>query len=140
MFDPIKGPNNEYGAPAVGHGTENGDSWHTAVKKINDGFKRIIHAIETGPSIEGVEMVDAESRKEIAELRETIAALQMRLDAMTAPAYPNVNADDGNATDPAAMPAAGNTPPPSQEPIADFNPGSGVTTSRTYIGAGNPAA
>jgi hypothetical protein len=47
MFDPIKGPPNEYLPPATGHGTEFGDSWHTAVAKINDGFKRVIEAMDT---------------------------------------------------------------------------------------------
>lgn len=81
MFDPINGPTNHYEGPATGHSTEKGDSWHTAVKKINEGFAKVIKAIEAPFSdAQSVEIVDTEARKEIAELREIVAAQQMALD------------------------------------------------------------
>lgn len=127
MFDPIKGPNNPYQGPAVGLGTENGDSWHTAVNKINAAFKNIVHAIETGPSIEGVEMVDAESRKEIAELREAVAAMQIKFDALTTP----------SAAPPASQSDAKPPETAPQAPIADFS--AAGTVAAIPVTAGGPA-
>jgi hypothetical protein len=140
MFDKINGPSNPMAGPAQGHSTEQGDSWHTAVAKINENFKRIVHAIETGPSIEGVEMVDAECRKEIAVLRGTVSMLQAQLDALNKPPAAPQAAPVADVKPP-------ETPPPSAAPIADFSAapvatgGPGVvTTATTYIGAGGPAS
>ena len=36
---PIQGPQNPAQGPATGDSTENGDSWHVAVQKINAWFK-----------------------------------------------------------------------------------------------------
>src|ERR1700733_5487051 len=73
MFDPINGPANHYQGPATGLGTEAGDTWHTAVEKINAGFKRVVGAIE------GLgETADTEARKSISTLEDTVTALQKR--------------------------------------------------------------
>lgn len=77
MFDPINGPSNHYQGPATGLGTEAGDTWHAAVTKINDGFKRVVCAIE---DLGG----DTEARKGIAALEEAVAALQKRNDDLEA--------------------------------------------------------
>src|SRR6266566_4411713 len=62
MFDPIKGPPNEFLPPATGHGTEFGDSWHTAVAKINASFAKIRDALMRGVAI-STDAVDEELRK-----------------------------------------------------------------------------
>lgn len=80
MFDPINGPSNHYQGPATGLGTEAGDTWHAAVSKVNAGFKNVIDAIESWGE-KAVEAVDADARKENVELREQIAALQIKFDA-----------------------------------------------------------
>ena len=77
-IDPINGPPDHYSGPSAGLSTEKGDSWHTSVKKINDGFAAVKHFIE-----HDVEAIDAGARKEIADLRETVATLQQQVDAMT---------------------------------------------------------
>jgi hypothetical protein len=81
MFDPIKGPANQYQAPATGLGTEAGDTWHEAVRKINAGFKNVIKAISGGVESE-MEMIDSHARDEIADLREELAAMQIRFDRL----------------------------------------------------------
>lgn len=80
MFDPIQGPANIYQGPAVGLGTEAGDTWHAAVAKINAGFKNVTAAMKGGYQ-HIVEIVDGEARKDIADLREELAALQIKFDA-----------------------------------------------------------
>lgn len=75
MFDPIKGPSNHYQGPATGLGTEAGDTWHSAVEKINAGFKNIVEAFEGGS-----EATDPEARKGVAALEEAVAVLQKRDD------------------------------------------------------------
>lgn len=79
MFDPIKGPANIYQGPAVGLGTEAGDTWHEAVAKVNAGFKRVISAIEGG-----TEAADDKARKDIAALEDAVTALQKRNDDLEA--------------------------------------------------------
>lgn len=79
MFDPINGPANHYQGPATGLGTEAGDTWHTAVAKINEGFKRVVKAIEGG-----TEAADIEARNGVAALEDTVAALQKRNDDLEA--------------------------------------------------------
>jgi hypothetical protein len=99
MFDPIHGPPDHYSGPSVGLSTEKGDSWHTAVAKINAGFHKIVEAIEGGVQHD-VEAADTEARSRITALEETVAAMQIRLDAITAPP----------ALDPDGQPATGGVP------------------------------
>lgn len=40
-FTPISGPPDHYSGPATGLSTEKGDSWMTAVEKINASFRHI---------------------------------------------------------------------------------------------------
>lgn len=93
MFDPIQGPADLYSGPATGLTTEKGDSWHVAVSKINAGFKKVIAALESPFAAENVAIVDDEARKEIAELRETVSAMQITLDAIMTPATPPITPD-----------------------------------------------
>jgi hypothetical protein len=79
MFDPIKGPSNLYQAPATGLGTEAGDTWHEAVRKVNEGFKNVIQWAE-GLGDGG----DGEARKGVAALEDAVAALQKRNDDLDA--------------------------------------------------------
>lgn len=119
MFDPIKGPANPYQGPAVGLGTEAGDTWHAAVAKINAGFKRVVSAIEGGAG-KIVDMVDGEARKDIADLREELAALQIKYDAMVKPASDLKPAPLPPNTDPFAPPAETVAPQPVK--VADSVP------------------
>lgn len=132
MFDPIKGPANPYQGPAVGLGTEAGDTWHAAVAKINTGFQNFAAAIKGGVE-HIVEAVDGEARKDIADLREELAALQIKYDRLmemkAAPVAPTgieqaPKVGDPNA-DPFAPPAAAYAPPP-DTPAPAPNPGSFV--------------
>ena len=47
MFDQIKTHIDPYRGPAQGEGTEHGDTWPTAINKINKGFENIIAWIES---------------------------------------------------------------------------------------------
>lgn len=47
MFDQIKTHIDPYRGPAQGEGTEHGDTWPTAIRKINDGFANIVAWIES---------------------------------------------------------------------------------------------
>lgn len=42
----INGPAHEFAGPSLGHSTENGDNWHTAVAKINGNFKELESRLE----------------------------------------------------------------------------------------------
>jgi hypothetical protein len=136
MFDPIKGPNNQYQGPAVGLGTENGDNWHTAVAKINAGFKKIINAIEGGVAPGAPDDVALGER--LSHIEDALTAMQIRLDAMTAPVNGQVAAEaaktEPDPKPPAPEPTA--AAPADPAPIAAAIP---VTTASTYIGAGGPA-
>lgn len=81
MFEPIKGPPNEFAGPSTGHSTENGDSWYTAIRKINDGFKSIIDRIENGVS-DIVGKADKDARDRVSELEAHVAALDERISAL----------------------------------------------------------
>jgi hypothetical protein len=136
MFDKINGPSNPMAGPAQGHSTEQGDSWHTAVGKINAGFKTIIEAIKGGAL--GNAPDDEALGKRLTEIEDALATLQIKVDALTLPQTAPETARVADVKPP-------ETPPPSQEPIADFSPAKPetaipVTTASTYIGAGNPAA
>lgn len=83
MFEKINGPTNQYEGPATGLTTEKGDSWHTAVKKINDGFANIVKFLEGGaPAIESA----AESgwEKVAHDLAEAMSLLQIKQDELEA--------------------------------------------------------
>lgn len=107
MFDPINGPSNHYQGPATGLGTEAGDTWHAAVSKINDGFKRVVDAIEGLGD-------DAEARKGIAALEEAVAALQKRNDDLEA----HMKALLGSFDKFLATQQVPETPPPAPLPVA----------------------
>lgn len=77
MFDTINGPQDHYSGPATGLTTEKGDSWHTAVAKINASFGKIKDFIS-----HGVESIDAAARKEIDAAHEVIISLQQKFEAM----------------------------------------------------------
>lgn len=123
MFDKINGPSNPMAGPAQGHSTEQGDSWHTAVAKINAGFKNIVRAIEGGFAPGAPDDVALGER--LSHFEDALAALQIKFDALTTPAStPPVLAEP-------AAPA-----PADPAPIAAAIP---VTSASTYIGAGGPA-
>lgn len=75
MFDPIHPPPNHYQGPATGLGTEGGDTWQEAVRKINEGFHNI-KAWAEGLGDGG----DTAARQSIAALEDAVAALQKRDD------------------------------------------------------------
>lgn len=81
MFDPIKGPPNEFAGPSTGHSTENGDSWFTAIKKINAGFKSIVERLESGVS-DIVGKADRDARDRVGELENHVATLEERITAL----------------------------------------------------------
>lgn len=151
MFDKINGPSNPMAGPGQGHSTEQGDSWHTAVGKINAGFKTIIEAIKGGAL--GNAPDDEALGKRLTEIEDALAALQIKVDWMTAPKDPlsgTAKLGDfdkpADALDPDGKPPTGETPPPSAvlaqaapAPVATDGPGV-VTTATTFIGAGGPAA
>lgn len=80
MFTPIKAPPNQHLGPATGDGTEFGDNWTTAVSKINDGFAKVLAAVEgraapalahvEGAAHDAVHVVDADARKAFAALKD----------------------------------------------------------------------
>lgn len=136
MFDKINGPTNPMAGPAQGHSTEQGDSWHTAVGKINKAFEAFKRAIEGGPGVTDAPD-DAALGERLSHIEDALAALQITVDAMKSAA-------------PAPAPIADvkppETPPPaaviaqqSPAPVATDGPGV-VTTATTFIGAGGPAA
>lgn len=136
MFDKINGPSNPMAGPAQGHSTEQGDSWHTAVGKINAGFKTIIEAIKGGAL--GNAPDDEALGKRLTEIEDALAALQIKVDAM--PTFPPAASQ---STPESRVVLLASLPPPA-EPIAEPAPkpvdGPGVvTTATTYIGAGGPA-
>ena len=81
MFDPIKGPPNEFAGPSTGHSTENGDNWFTAIKKINAGFKSIVDRLENGVS-DIVGKADRDARDRVGELENHVATLEERVTAL----------------------------------------------------------
>lgn len=112
MFDPIKGPANAYQGPAVGLGTEAGDTWNDAVLKVNAGFENVIKAIE-----EGLAGEDTEARKRITDLEEALAAVQKRNDDIEAHIKGLLASFDKVLTAQAATPpTAPPTPPEPEKP------------------------
>jgi hypothetical protein len=81
MFDPIQGPAHPGQGPSTGDSTEHGDTWHAAVAKINAGFAKVKAAFETGFE-HIVETIDPIARKEVSDLREELAAVKLKLEAM----------------------------------------------------------
>lgn len=143
MFDPITGPGNPYMGPATGLGTEGGDNWDAAIAKINAGFKNVVKAIEGGLGMSAPDDVALGER--LSHIEDSLTALQMRIDAMTAPADPNAKpvtmAETAAETPPPLAPVPAPQPaaapaPAEPAPIAAAIP---VTTATTYIGAGGPA-
>lgn len=83
MFEKINGPTDQYSGPATGLTTEKGDNWHTAVKKINDGFSNIVKFLEGGGA--SIESEAATGWEKIAhDLAEAMALLQLKHDALEA--------------------------------------------------------
>lgn len=80
-FSPINLAQDHYSSPATGLSTEKGDSWLTVQQKINAGFKHV-YALFHGGIEHMVEAIDSKARDEIAELRETVTGLQMKLEAV----------------------------------------------------------
>lgn len=78
MFDPVKGPDNPNRGPSTGDSTENGDSWHLAISKINGMFERLFDAVDGG-----FERPTEDER--IAKLEAEVTELRTRLDAMSQP-------------------------------------------------------
>lgn len=85
MFDPINGPAHAGQGPSTNDSTENGDSWHAAVAKVNGMFKSLFSKLEA-PIEHVVTAIDEEARTDIKRLEDEIAALQQKLEAMAAPA------------------------------------------------------
>ena len=59
MFDPIKTHIDPYRGPAQGEGTEHGDTWPTAIQKINKGFENIIAWIESFDTTASAKLTEA---------------------------------------------------------------------------------
>src|SRR6185312_14671939 len=78
---PIRGPATPNAGPSTGDSTENGDSWHVAVQKINAMFHHLFQKIE-GPIEHVVTATDDDARKAITALEDEIAALQKKHDAL----------------------------------------------------------
>lgn len=76
---PINGPQNPAQGPSTGDSTENGDSWHVAVGKINAMFGHLFQKLE-GPIEHVVTATDADAHAAIKELEDQIASLQKRHD------------------------------------------------------------
>lgn len=95
---PIKGPQNPAQGPATGDSTENGDSWHAAVNKINAWFSYFESKL-SAPIEHLVTATDADAHSAIKELEDQIAALQNKHDDL-------VTAHATTAATVAAMPAA----------------------------------
>ena len=95
---PIKGPQNPAQGPATGDSTENGDSWHVAVQKMNAWFKYFEGKL-SAPIEHLVTATDADAHIAIKELEDQITALQQKHDAL-------VTAHAATAATVAAIPAA----------------------------------
>lgn len=95
MFEPIKKPPNEFLGPAIGHGTEFGDNWTTAVDKINEGFAKVIAALRGGP-IKAVqaeagpvgESIDKRAREVIDDLYTRVQDMESKFAALMGPDAP----------------------------------------------------
>lgn len=118
MFDPIVGPPDQHSGPAIGHTTEKGDTWHSAVGKINAGFEKVWHALTGGAAV-AVEAIDTDARnafnalrtahdqlvhdygnlaQKLAALSHEIEVIHARMDAITAP--PDPDGKPATAADP----------------------------------------
>lgn len=95
----IKGPANTSQGPATGDSTENGDSWHVAVGKINAWFK-YLEGMVSAPIEHMVTATDEDARSAIKDLEDQIGALQKKHDDL-------VNAHATLATAMAPIPTTG---------------------------------
>jgi len=96
MFDPINGPAHAGQGPSTNDSTENGDTWHAAVGKMNGMFKALFSRLEA-PIEHVVTAIDEDARTDIKRLEDEIAALQQKLEALVMPA-PSVTVGIGGTT------------------------------------------
>lgn len=92
MFDPIKSHIDHYRGPATGMGTDHGDTWPTAVDKINKGFDAVVKWIESfDPDVKEKpepamtpEEIGNMIQQAVTPLQDEIAALRLQVEAANA--------------------------------------------------------
>jgi hypothetical protein len=118
-FKPFQAPDNDYASLNAGLSTEGGVTAKGLVEGVNAYFSHLFKVVG-GRMGDVIDAIDGEARERIVALEEAVAALQMKLDAMsTPPATPPVTVGAEPEKPLEALKAAeGAIPEPAKEPPA----------------------